>query len=215
MSMRRSSVLRRPLPYREFNAVHILIGTNVIVYFFTFLAPGLVPLLAMNPLEVVDSGMVWQPFTYMFVHSTAGLGHILFNMFGLFIFGMQVERRLGSSEFLLFYLLSGLLAGIASLGVYWVTGEYYIQLLGASGAVFAVLLAFATLFPRSTIFLFGIVPIPAPVLVVGYAVLELFSSVYGRGTGVAHLTHLAGFVIAYLYFVVRLRISPIRAFLSR
>jgi membrane associated rhomboid family serine protease len=79
---------------------------------------------------------------------------------------------------------------------------------GASGAIYAVLLAYSVLYPTSVIFLFGILPVRAPYLVIGYALIELFNQVFGRVGGVAHLTHLAGLAIAYLYFVVRLRISP-------
>lgn len=172
-------------------------------------------LLAMNPRETTQAGMFWQPFTYMFVHSPTNYAHILFNMFGLFLFGTQVENRLGSTEFLVFYLLSGLFAGIISLGVYLVSGALYIQLLGASGAVFATLLAYATLFPDSTIYLFAILPIKAPALVLGFTALELFRGISNPASGVAHLTHLAGFVGAFVYLVVRLGLNPIRVFTGR
>jgi len=135
-------------------------------------------------------------------------------MLGLFFFGVQLERRIGSTEFLLFYLLTGTLAGLFSLAVYVATGAYAVWLLGASGAIFAVLLAYATYYPTSTILIFGIIPVKAPVLIVGYAAIEVFS-MFSRNRGnVAHLTHLAGFLFAYLYLLVRLRINPIREFLN-
>jgi membrane associated rhomboid family serine protease len=166
----------------------------------------------MTPALVILRNWWFQVFTYMFMHGS--FWHLLFNMLGLFFFGVQVERRVGSNEFLLFYLLSGVVAGLFSLLVYWLTGAYAVSLVGASGAVFAVLLAFATYYPTARILLFGIVPIRAPVLVIGYAVLELVS-MFSRNRGnVAHLTHLAGFAIAYLYLVVRLRINPVRVFLD-
>jgi len=166
----------------------------------------------MNPIYVTQANRWWQVLTYMFAH--ASIWHLFFNMLGLFFFGVQLERRLGSSEFLLFYLLSGTLAGLFSLLVYWFTGAFTVFLLGASGAVFAVLLAYATYYPTSRILLFGIVPIRAPVLVVGYAAIEVFN-MFSRNRGnVAHLTHLAGFAFAYLYLIVRLRINPIREFMD-
>ena len=213
--MRRRSVLRRPFRYQHYNVVLWIVGANVIVFALTSFAAGLTNLLAMNPLETTRAGMVWQPFTYMFVHSPTNYAHILFNMFGLFIFGTQVENRIGSTEFLVFYLLSGLFAGIISLAVYLVSGAVYIQLLGASGAVFATLLAYATLFPDSTIYLFAILPIKAPALVLGFTALELFRGLSNPASGVAHLTHLAGFVVAFVYFVVRLGINPLRVFAGR
>lgn len=213
--MRRRSVIRRPFAYQQFNAVLWIVAANVIVFALTSFLMELTTLLAMNPVETTRLGMFWQPFTYMFVHSPTNYAHILFNMFGLFIFGTQVERRLGSTEFLVFYLVSGLLAGVMSLFVYLVSGAFHIQLLGASGAVFATLLAYATLFPDSTIFLFAIIPIKAPALVIGFTALELFRGISNPQSGVAHLTHLAGFVVAYIYFRVRLGISPLRVFTGR
>ena len=186
--MSQRNILRRPLPYQQYHAAFILIGINVLVYLLTRVSPSAIQYLAMNPILVVREGWVWQPFSYMFAH--AGLTHILFNMLGILFFGTQVERRMGSNEFLLFYLGTGLLAGLFSLGFYWLTGSTRVFLLGASGAVFAVLLAFATFFPSAMIYIFGIIPIRAPILVLGYTALELFAQVTGGGGGVAHLTHL-------------------------
>ncbi len=182
------------------------------VFFLTSISPGLTTYLAMNPVLTIRQYLVWQPFSYMFVHS--GFSHLLFNMLGLFFFGTQVEQEMGSYEFLLFYLLTGTLAGVVSLGIYWFTGSYYVFLLGASGAVFSVLLAFATYYPNARLFIFGIIPMRAAVLVAVYTGIELFSQMFGRGN-VAHLTHLAGFLFAYLYFLVRFGIDPIRQFRSR
>lgn len=199
--------------FTYYNATMILIAINAGVFVLAyFIVPTLFSYLAMTPALVILRNWWFQVFTYMFMHGS--FWHLLFNMLGLFFFGVQVERRVGSNEFLLFYLLSGVVAGLFSLLVYWLTGAYAVSLVGASGAVFAVLLAFATYYPTARILLFGIVPIRAPVLVIGYAVLELVS-MFSRNRGnVAHLTHLAGFAIAYLYLVVRLRINPVRVFLD-
>ncbi|MFO8065809.1 MAG: rhomboid family intramembrane serine protease [Spirochaetota bacterium] len=210
--MAKTSLIHKPLPYRNFNAAFIIIGVNVFVYFVNQIAPQSIFLLAMNPVAVLERGFIWQPFTYMFAH--AGVSHILFNMLGVFFFGTQVEAKVGSYEFLLFYGVTGLLAGLFSLGFYWLAGTPGVLLLGASGAVFAVLLAFATLFPDSVIFLFGIIPIRAPILVIGYTAIELFSQFGGAGGNVAHFTHLAGFFFAFLYFVMRLGVNPIKVFMN-
>ncbi|MDA3947768.1 MAG: rhomboid family intramembrane serine protease [Spirochaeta sp.] len=188
----------------------ILIGINLAVFFLSNINPRFVSYIAMNPALTVMEGFIWQPVTYMFAHS--GISHLVFNMLGLFFFGTQVEQQLGSWEFLLFYMLTGILAGLFSLAVYWITGSMYVFLLGASGAVFAVLLAFATFYPNAEIFIFGIIPVRASILVIGYTAIELFSQMSGRGGNVAHLTHLAGFAFAYLYFVIRVGISPYRRF---
>lgn len=205
-------VWRRPLPYRRGNVTFVLMGINLAVFFLASVSPRITSYLAMNPVLTIRDGFVWQPFTYMFAHS--GFSHLLYNMLGLFFFGTQVENEMGSYEFLLFYLLTGFLAGVASLAIYWFTQTYYVFLLGASGAVFAVLLAFATYYPNARIFIFGVLPIRAAVLVAVFTAFELFSQMFGR-SNVAHLTHLAGFLFAYLYFLIRVGIDPIRQFRSR
>ena len=204
--------IRRPFRFRYYNAALAIIAVNVGLFLVSYLLPGLrlVLYLAMNPTLVVRDNWWWQVFTHMFMHS--GIWHLAFNMLAVFFFGTQLERRIGSSEFLLFYLLSGTLAGLFSLLVYWYTGAYMVFLLGASGAVFAVLLAFATYFPTSMILLFGVFPIRAPILVLGYAAIEVFNMLSRTGGNVAHLTHLAGFGFAWLYLVIRLRINPMTEF---
>jgi len=122
---------------------------------------------------------------------------------------------MGSSEFLLFYFLTGILAGVFSFVVYYFTGAYGVVLMGASGALFAVELAYAVFFPDSIIYIWGILPLRAPVMVLGFTALELFLSVTGLNSGVAHFTHLAGFVFGWLYFPVRFGMSPWRRLTGR
>lgn len=121
---------------------------------------------------------------------------------------------MGSWEFLVFYLLVGMLSGVASFAFYAATNSIAL-LLGASGALYGVLLAFATYHPDANIYLFGIVPIPAPILVVGLAILSIVSPIIGRGGQTAHLTHLMGFVFAFFYLWLRLGENPIEAFRRR
>ena len=201
------SIIRRPFRYRNDNTVFWLIGINVLVfaaiYFLNF--RQLTYYLSMIP-GLVLRGWIWTFVTYMFVHG--GISHILFNMLALFIFGIQVERYMGSREFLLFYFVTGALAGVFSFVVYYFSGSYGVILMGASGAIFAVQLAYAVFYPDSIIYLWGILPLRAPVMVLGFTALELISSVFGLRQGVAHLTHLAGFGFAWLYFLVRFGINP-------
>ncbi len=203
------NLVRKPFRYEFWNAAFVIIGVNLLVYLLTMLDPTLTRVLALNPLLVTRQGMFWQPFTYQFVH--ANVSHILFNMLGVFFFGVAVERRIGSKEFLLFYLLSGTLSGVLSLLIYLVGGIDYVFLMGASGAVFSLLLAYATLYPRSVIYLWAIIPIPAPILVLGYAGLEFFNLIAGLNQGVAHSTHLVGLAVAWVYFLVRFGINPLKA----
>jgi len=205
--------VQKPFRYRYDNAVLILIGLNLLVFLAQNMFPRSTAYLALNPLAVLRAGAYWQFFSYMFAHG--GMSHLVLNMLGLFFFGTPVERHMGTKEFLLFYLSTGLLAGIASFGIYLLTGSYGIYLLGASGAIFAVQLAYATFFPDSLIYVWGILPLRAPILVLGYTAIELFSSVFGMRSGVAHLTHLAGFVFAWLYFLIRFRANPWTSLIGR
>ncbi|RKX92211.1 MAG: rhomboid family intramembrane serine protease [Spirochaetes bacterium] len=207
-----NNILKKQFPYTYSSITFYLIGINILFYMLNIVYPRSVFYTAMIPGLVTQKFFIWQFVTYMFTH--ANFSHILFNMLGLFFFGVQVERRMGSYEFLLFYLVSGFLAGLFSFFVYILTGSYAVILLGASGAVFAVLFAFAVYFPYAKIYIMGIIPVKAPILVIGYAALELFSQLTSSRMGVAHLTHLAGFGFAYLYFVVRLGINPLDSFKS-
>lgn len=168
--------------------------------------------LAMMPLTVLH-GWVWSFVTYMFMHG--GVTHLLFNMLALFIFGTHVERQMGSREFLLFYFVTGILAGVLSFAVYVATKNYLVALVGASGALFAVQLAYAIFFPDSIIYIWGILPVRAPIMVLGFTALEIFFALSGGRGNVAHLTHLAGFAFGWLYFVIRFGISPLRRLIRR
>lgn len=139
----------------------------------------------------------WQLVTYMFLH--ASLSHLFFNMFALWMFGRTLEYAFGSRRFLIYYMVCGVGAGLVQLGVATLTGDYGIQLLGASGAVMGLLLAFGVLWPNSVIMLL-IPPIPlkAKYFVIFYAALELFLGWSGRQPGVAHFAHVGGMLWGFL-----------------
>jgi membrane associated rhomboid family serine protease len=197
--------LQRSFRYSYHNAVLYLIGVNIIVFALQKLTNNLVTYYAaLIPSEVLR-GWVWQFVTYMFAHGS--VSHILFNMLALFLFGTQVEQRLGTKEFVLYYFVTGILAGVFSFVVYYLTNTNVI-LLGASGAIFAVQLAYAALFPKAVVYLWGIVPLRAPVMVLGFTALEIILSITGLQGGVAHLTHLAGFGFGWLYFLARFGRNP-------
>lgn len=165
---------------------------------------------------------IWQFISYLFMH--ANFMHILFNMFSLWMFGQVVENVWGPKKFLIFYLICGVGAGfcqeLAQYGTYIAEGMAYydtvkeaitgniipmadylnsMTTVGASGAIYGVLLAFGMLFPNERMF---IIPIPVPIkakwLVMGYAVIELFSAIGTSGDGVAHLAHLGGMLFGFL-----------------
>lgn len=139
----------------------------------------------------------WQLVTYAFMHG--GFTHILFNMFALWMFGGPIERLLGQREFLTYYFVCLIVAGIChELVVHFFTGGFY-PTIGASGAIFGLLLAFGMMFPHERIMLIiPPIPMPAWVFVTGYGVLELVMGVTGTQAGVAHFAHLGGMLGGFL-----------------
>lgn len=132
----------------------------------------------------------WQLVTYAFLH--AGVTHILFNMLGLYSFGADLERVWGGRRFLVYYFTCAVTAGLTQLVFSAVTGSMY-PTVGASGAVFGLLLAFALFFPqRRVLLLFPPIPMRAPIFALVYGVIELFLGVTGTQEGVAHFAHLGG-----------------------
>ena len=205
-------ILRRPFPYVYRRYALFIVLINFCIFGLQFLYPELYKTVlaysVMRPYTVSEYHMYWQFVTYMFMHYD--FRHVLFNMIALLIFGSRFEKAVGSREFLLFYFLCGALSGFFSFLVYKFTGQNNVYLLGASGAVYALLFAYAVVFPRSVFLLWWVVPVPAPVMVFIYALIEFGSQFFGRNSGVAHLTHLFGFLAAWLYFVLRMGIHPIK-----
>lgn len=147
---------------------------------------------------------IWQLVTYMFMHGN--LGHLFFNMFALYMFGTTLERLWGSWRFLIFYLVTGIGAGIAQELVWFLTlSSYhpmmidYLLTIGASGAVYGILLGFGMMFPNAPIFFMFIpIPIKAKWFVIGYGLLELFLGITGSADGDAHFTHLGGMIFGFV-----------------
>lgn len=202
----KKNILQKPFRYTFQNAALILIAINIGVFVLTEVQPILRSYLSLNVILVMQEKMYWQFFTYMFTH--ANFSHLLGNMIGLVFFGTAVERAMGSKEFVLLYVLIGVLCGIVSFVVYYFSGMYLSFLLGASGAVYAVLLMYAVLYPNSKIYIWGILPIPAPLLVIIYAGISLYNQLFSVGSGIAHLAHLSGFVFAWLYLMIRMNVNP-------
>ncbi|MEX0893640.1 MAG: rhomboid family intramembrane serine protease [Gemmatimonadota bacterium] len=134
----------------------------------------------------------WSLFTYMFLHGD--FWHLFWNMLGLFFFGPALEERWGSKEFLKFYLVCGLGGAVFSFFF-----AFNASVIGASGAVYGVLLAFAMFWPNMPIYIWGIIPVPARILVGVFVLFSLFSAFQGSGGNIAHFAHLGGFAFAYLY----------------
>lgn len=168
-----------------------LVIANIAVFFIQLTFPFATQWLALVPAALPVRP--WTILTYMFAHSTQGFTHILFNMLGLYIFGPRVELRLGSPTFAWLYFISGITGGLLSFLV-----TPYASIVGASGAVFGVQLAFAKFYPRDKILIWGIIPVEARVLVVIMTVISLWGGVTG-GSNTAHFAHLGGYLGAWLY----------------
>lgn len=176
-------------------ATQALILSCVVVFLMQSLG---VDGLAMFALWPVDSGgfMPWQVLSYAFLHG--GLSHLVFNMFGLFMFGAELERVWGPKRFLVFYFVSVLFAALAQLAVAAWSGSGA-PTVGASGGLFGLLLGFAMLFPnRRIVPLIPPIPMPAWLFVLLYGLIELFLGVTGSMSGVAHFAHLGGILGGWL-----------------
>lgn len=173
-----------------------LIMINVAVYFLDSMVGNQISMyLALWPLGQLFQP--WQLLTYAFLHG--GLTHLAFNMYGVFMFGSDVERVWGSSRYLTFYLVCAISAAIAQVIVTAASGGYY-PTVGASGAVFGLLLAYARCFPyRVVVPMFPPIPMRAPTFVMVYGAIELFLGVTGTQAGVAHFAHLGGMAGGYLF----------------
>lgn len=199
--------LRRPFKYTYKNAVFAIILINIAVFVFTALFRNLRVYLGLVPALVLGSSAYWQIFTYQFIHGD--FFHLILNMLALFFFGVPVERKIGTKEFVFYYLLVGTIDGLLSFLAYTAAGFYYINLVGASGAIFGVLLLYAVMYPNSIIYLWAVVPVPAPLLILGYAVIELIS-IFSFSDGIAHLTHFIGLLLGWTYIRIRFGIKPLK-----
>ncbi|TKC12129.1 rhomboid family intramembrane serine protease [Pedobacter polaris] len=208
-----------------------LLIINVIFYFATWLLGQQgIPLTKYLAVYYFDSPAfsIWQPITYMFMHSSQDIMHIIFNMFALYSFGSILEAHWGGKRFINFYLITGLGAlalqwGVQAFEVYQMTGSaindlsnisttlspeqietmggiYFGPMVGASGAIFGLLVAFAMLYPNLELYIMFIpVPVKAKYIIPVYIVLEFFLGVAKfQGDSVAHFAHLGGALIGYI-----------------
>ena len=178
-----------------------LLIANVVMFFVQQTVPGATSLLMFVPSQVLVHP--WTIVTYMFLHG--GFGHIFFNMLALYFFGPPVEQRIGGNRFMTLYLISGIVGALFSI----VLG---VPVIGASGAVMGVSLAFAKFWPRQQVLIWGVLPIEARWLVLIYAAIDILGFA-GYGTrGIANLAHLGGFAGALLYLLYLERRQGARRF---
>ncbi len=177
------------------DAIKILVSVNFGIFLLQTIArtEGMFfPLFGLVPKLVWSEFMLWQPFTYLFFHGS--IWHVLINMFVLWMFGSELERLWGKKHFLKFYFVTGVGAGLVTMifGLNSMT-----PIVGASGAVYGVLLAYGLTYPNRTVYLYGIIPIKSLWFVIGIGVIAFMSS-FDNVSQISHLTHLSGMVIGYL-----------------
>ena len=182
-------------------AVKALVITNVVAFLLSLIVPEMIYSLGVRPADVL-SGRIWQPLTYMFLHG--GIGHILFNMLALWMFGVELERMWGSAFFTRFYLVCGVGAAATTIVLsFWPgafgDGLYGSLTVGASGAIYGILMAYALYFPNRRIYMYFLFPVPVKYFVMIVGAISLLSATGGPGGGVAHATHLGGLAVGYLY----------------
>lgn len=211
-------------------AVRHLLIVNVVIWIATIVFEwqgfDLVRYLGLHYAGASDFNLA-QFVTYMFMHDTRSIAHIFFNMFSLYMFGRILEQVMGTKRFLVYYLLTGIGAALVQEAAMWfelrdvlaspapfvsfpngmiATVPEYLNMfvaVGASGAVFGILLAFGMLFPNAPLYLFFIpVPIKAKWMVIGYGALELVFGVSGTMGGVAHFAHLGGLLFGLLIILL-------------
>ncbi len=167
-----------------------LIAANVVVFVISIAVPGFTEQFMLVPISVFLRP--WTVVTYMFLH--AGIWHLFFNMLGLYFFGPRLELEIGGRHFLWLYFLSGMMGALLSF-----IFTPYTAIVGASGAIFGVLIGYAHFWPRDQILIWGILPIEARWFVLVMTGLSLFGGFGGGGGNIAHFAHLGGFAGGWLY----------------
>jgi membrane associated rhomboid family serine protease len=193
---------------RQFQQIPVVVKNILIINVILFVAQEIIrqvakidiaQYLALAPLNTVYF-KPYQFITYMFMHGS--LSHIFFNMFGVYMFGSILENIWGAKRFLNFYLLCGLGAAALQVGIYYMNGEFS-YLLGASGALFGLLVAFAMMFPNTYLNIYFFIPVKAKYLVTAYGLFELLGGFLNReGDNVSHFGHLGGLIIGAIIMLI-------------
>jgi membrane associated rhomboid family serine protease len=180
-----------------------LLIVNTGIWLLSFMAARLGAASFLGPFElipamVVGVGAIWQLFTYMFLHDPNGFFHILFNMLALWMFGSTIEGAWGTRRFLKFYFICGVGAGVCVVIASLLFGDPGRPTIGASGAIFGLLLAFGMLFPDSIVLMSFLFPIKAKYMVMIYGAIALLGSM-SVNSGVSSVAHLGGMIFGYMY----------------
>lgn len=186
-------------------AVKIIIIANVAMYLLTLVSPAfVVDTLGLTPAVALGAGHIWQLATYLFIHSPGSVGHVLFNMLAVWMFGVELERRWGTPFFTKFYFVCGIGAGVCTILVALLPFDasarlYVTTTIGASGAVYGLLMAWALLFPHRELLFMFLFPLKARVFVLIVGAVAFLSAVSGGGGPVASVAHLGGLIAGWIY----------------
>lgn len=193
-------------------AIKILISINFVIYVLQSLAGKediFFRLFGLVPNAFISELMLWQPFTYMFFHapyySSVGISHILLNMLGLWVFGRELEQAWGKSKFLKYYFLTGIGSGLITY-LFQINSDN--PVIGASGAVYGILLAYGISFPNRMLYIWGLIPVRSIWLVVIMGSIAFFG-LLGRDDGISHVTHISGMLIGYILLKKKWQLSDI------
>jgi membrane associated rhomboid family serine protease len=183
-------------------AVRMLLYANIGTYVVSLIFPRIVEWFGLSPQLVIVERRLWQPVTYMFIHARNPT-HVLFNMLILWMFGVELERMWRTKFFVQYYAACGIGAGLISILISLLpfaatAPTYYANIIGASGALYGLLLAFALYFPNRPILMFLFFPVPAKYFVMILGGIAFLTSIEGGGA-VAATTHLGGLLVGYLY----------------
>jgi len=181
-------------------AIKNIIFANVIVYLMIFLNQTLggylISTFGLKSADVIYKFKIWQPVTYMFLHDPYSIMHILFNMIFLWMFGAELEREWGTKEFVKYYFITGIGAGLINI---LLTGITNTPTIGASGAVYGVMLAYALRYPDRMIYIYFLFPVKLKYFMGFLILVQFFSTFSPYSDGVAHAAHLGGIVVGYVY----------------
>jgi membrane associated rhomboid family serine protease len=195
-----TEIVNIPVPYRLVSA---LVDRGNMTLAQAFQRYGLfVTIFSLFPILIRQFGWVWQVFTYMFLHGS--FWHLFFNMYALLLFGRALEQRWGKQRFFMFYIFTGVGAGIVTF-IWNLFGNPYIPTIGASGAIFGIMLAFGLEFPDTMLLLFFLIPIRARYAAFIFGGIELIMIITGSMQGIGHFTHLAGLLFGYIFYIWRIR----------
>ncbi len=190
------------------SGVKILIIINICVFILAqlsgqrnifFTSFGIVPF------QVWNNYHIWQLFTYLFIHG--GLLHIFFNMFVLWMFGKDLEYEWGKNEFLFFYFICGIGSGLITV---LFSLNSIVPIVGASGAIYGLLVAYGYTYPNRIVYLYGLFPIKVKYMILGLCIMASFAFIFSKQSNVSHITHLAGMMIGFIILFLNIDLKTIK-----